>query len=73
MINFFLHQDLLGQILCLSPFLFVPVTLLVGTTGGYYDTDAYDGHGTAHKVQLEQDRCDRMETADAHKVCHLPE
>ena len=73
MIDFFLHQDLLGQILCLSPFLFVPVTLLMGTGGGYYDTDAYDGHGTAHPVQLEQDRCDRMVTADDGKMCKLPE
>ena len=63
MIDFFLHQDLLGQILCLSPFLFVPVTLLMGTGGGYYDSDAYDGHGTAHKVQLEEKTCERRETS----------
>jgi|TARA_Y100000389_G_scaffold200687_1_gene241677 hypothetical protein len=29
---------------------FVLVTLYFGTRGGYYDTDKYDGDGTAHKV-----------------------
>jgi len=28
--------------------LFVLATLFFGTKGGYYDTDAYDGNGTAH-------------------------
>ena len=72
MISFFLHQDLLGQILCLSPLLFVPMTLLMGMGGGYYDTDAYDGHGTAHPVKFEEKTCERRERADANKVCHLP-
>ena len=57
----------------LSPFLFVPITIMVGTTGGYYNTDAYDGHGTAHKVQLEETTCDRMEKAEDSKMCKLPE
>jgi hypothetical protein len=29
---------------------FVLVTLYFGTRGGYYDTEKYDGDGTAHKV-----------------------
>jgi hypothetical protein len=28
--------------------LFVIATLFFGTKGGYYDTDQYDGNGTAH-------------------------
>ncbi|MFM9042291.1 MAG: hypothetical protein ACKOHJ_08680 [Vulcanococcus sp.] len=28
--------------------LFVLATLFFGTKGGYYDTDKYDGNGTAH-------------------------
>jgi hypothetical protein len=28
--------------------LFVLATLFFGTKGGYYDTDDYDGNGTAH-------------------------
>ena len=28
--------------------LFVLATLFFGTEGGYYDTDDYDGNGTAH-------------------------
>jgi hypothetical protein len=28
--------------------LFVLTTLFFGTKGGYYDTDQYDGNGTAH-------------------------
>ena len=29
---------------------FVLVTLYFGTRGGFYNTDMYDGDGTAHKV-----------------------
>jgi len=29
---------------------FVLVTLYFGTRNGFYDTDNYDGDGTAHKV-----------------------
>tara|TARA_B100000927_G_scaffold164568_1_gene132606 strand:+ start:8643 stop:8777 length:135 start_codon:yes stop_codon:yes gene_type:complete len=29
---------------------FVLITLYFGTKGGYYNTDKYDGDGTAHKV-----------------------
>ena len=29
---------------------FVLITLYFGKKGGYYNTDKYDGDGTAHKV-----------------------
>ena len=29
---------------------FCVFTVYFGTKGGYYDTDKYDGDGTAHKV-----------------------
>ena len=38
---------LAGVLLCGSG-LFVLATLFFGTKGGYYDTDKYDGNGTAH-------------------------
>ncbi len=38
----------LGSILLVLSGLFVLATLFFGTKGGYYDTDDYDGNGTAH-------------------------
>jgi hypothetical protein len=38
----------LCSILVFGSGLFVLATLFFGTKGGYYDTDAYDGNGTAH-------------------------
>ena len=43
-------EHLLGNILVVVTIPFVIVTLYFGTKGGYYDTDKYDGDGTAHKV-----------------------
>lgn len=43
-------EHLLGNILVVVTIPFVVVTLFFGTKGGYYDTDKYDGDGTAHKV-----------------------
>jgi hypothetical protein len=43
-------EHLLGNILVFVTIPFVVVTLYFGTKGGYYDTDKYDGDGTAHKV-----------------------
>ena len=44
-------NDLLGQFLIWISIPFVLVTIYFGTKkGGYYDTDLYDGDGTAHKV-----------------------
>ena len=34
---------------------FVSLTLYMGTKGGYYDSDDYDGHGTAHKVLIDDE------------------
>jgi hypothetical protein len=41
---------MLGNFLLYASIPFVLVTLYFGTKGGYYDTDLYDGDGTAHKV-----------------------
>ena len=38
----------LGSILLGLSAAFVLATLFFGTKGGYYDTDDYDGNGTAH-------------------------
>ena len=41
---------MLGNFLIYICIPFVLTTLYFGTKGGYYDTDKYDGDGTAHKV-----------------------
>ena len=41
---------MLGNFLIYVCVPFVLTTLYFGTKGGYYDTDKYDGDGTAHKV-----------------------
>ena len=41
---------ILSDVLLWATIPFVLVTLYFGTRGGYYDTDKYDGDGTAHKV-----------------------
>lgn len=38
----------LGQLLPLLTVLFSISLFVFGNTGGYYDTDSYDGNGTAH-------------------------
>jgi len=38
----------LASVLIATSGLFCLTTLFFGTKGGYYDTDAYDGNGTAH-------------------------
>jgi len=38
----------LGTVLLFGSGLFVLASLYFGTRGGYYDTDDYDGNGTAH-------------------------
>jgi hypothetical protein len=38
----------LGSVLLVLSSLFCLTTLYFGTRGGYYDTDDYDGNGTAH-------------------------
>ena len=39
---------LLGKVLFFISIPFVLSTLYFGTKGGYYDSDKYDGNGTAH-------------------------
>jgi hypothetical protein len=38
----------LGTVLLATCGLFCLATLFFGTKGGYYDSDDYDGNGTAH-------------------------
>ncbi|MCT0249244.1 hypothetical protein [Synechococcus sp. CS-205] len=38
----------LGTVLLATSGLFCLATLYFGTRGGYYDSDDYDGNGTAH-------------------------
>ncbi|MCP9791235.1 hypothetical protein [Vulcanococcus limneticus] len=38
----------LGTVLLATSGLFVLASLFFGTKGGYYDSDDYDGNGTAH-------------------------
>ncbi|MFO7630615.1 MAG: hypothetical protein R6W06_14110 [Prochlorococcaceae cyanobacterium] len=38
----------LASVLLAGSGLFCLATLFFGTRGGYYDTDAYEGNGTAH-------------------------
>ena len=46
---------MLGTVLLLSALPFVSLTLYFGTKGGYYDSGDYDGHGTAHKVLIDEE------------------
>ena len=43
-----LEVIMLGKALLFVAIPFVLSTLYFGTRGGYYDTDDYDGNGTAH-------------------------
>lgn len=38
----------LATVLIFGSGIFVLTTLFFGTKGGYYDSDAYEGNGTAH-------------------------
>ena len=46
---------MLETALIFSALPFVALTLYFGTKGGYYDTEDYDGHGTAHKVLIDDE------------------
>tara|TARA_B100000214_G_scaffold186163_1_gene134200 strand:- start:1555 stop:1785 length:231 start_codon:yes stop_codon:yes gene_type:complete len=55
---------------------FVATTVIFGFLKGdndYYDSDAYEGHGTAHPVKLEETTCERMVKASDLRMCDLPE
>lgn len=41
-------ENLLGKLIAVAAIPFVLATLYFGTKGGYYDSDDYDGNGTAH-------------------------
>tara|TARA_B100000686_G_C16416962_1_gene775115 strand:+ start:609 stop:761 length:153 start_codon:yes stop_codon:yes gene_type:complete len=46
---------ILETVLILAALPFVALSLYFGTKGGYYDSDDYDGHGTAHKVLIDDE------------------
>ena len=46
---------ILETFLILAALPFVGLTLFFGTKGGFYDTDKYDGMGTAHKVLVDDE------------------
>jgi len=49
---------------------FVLITLCFGFIKGdnvYYESDAYDGNGTAHPVLFEKTTCERRETANGSR------
>ena len=46
---------ILETFLILAALPFVGLTIFFGTKGGYYDTDDYDGYGTAHEVLMDDE------------------
>tara|TARA_B100001989_G_scaffold96624_1_gene67385 strand:+ start:1170 stop:1349 length:180 start_codon:yes stop_codon:yes gene_type:complete len=48
-------EMMLETALILTAIPFVALTLFFGTKGGFYDSDDYDGHGTAHKVLIDDE------------------
>jgi len=58
---------MLGEALLWISIPFVLTTVYFGTKGGYYNTDKYDGNGTAHPVLFEETTCKRMEIANGSK------
>tara|TARA_B100000945_G_scaffold102720_1_gene81123 strand:+ start:366 stop:518 length:153 start_codon:yes stop_codon:yes gene_type:complete len=46
----------LETILIVAALPFVALSLYFGTKGGYYDSDDYDGYGTAHKVMMDDEK-----------------
>ena len=46
---------ILETFLIIAAIPFVGLSLYFGTKGGYYDTDDYDGYGTAHKVLIDDE------------------
>ena len=58
---------MLGEVLLWISIPFVLITLCFGFIKGenvYYESDAYDGNGTAHPVLFEETTCKRREIAD---------
>ena len=46
---------ILETVLIITALPFVALSLYFGTRGGYYDSDDYDGYGTAHKVLIDDE------------------
>ncbi len=49
---------------------FIVTTLIFGFVRGenfYYESDAYDGNGTAHPVLFEKNTCERRETVNGSR------
>ena len=61
---------MLGEVLLWISIPFVVVTLIFGFYKGenvYYESDLYDGNGTAHPVLFEETTCARREIADGQR------
>jgi len=61
---------MLGEVLLWISIPFVLITLCFGFIKGenvYYESDAYDGNGTAHPVLFEETTCKRRELADGSR------
>jgi hypothetical protein len=61
---------MLGEVLLWISIPFVLITLCFGFIKGenvYYESDAYDGNGTAHPVLFEKTTCERRETANGSR------
>tara|TARA_B100001059_G_scaffold167508_2_gene167200 strand:- start:240 stop:437 length:198 start_codon:yes stop_codon:yes gene_type:complete len=61
---------MLGEVLLWISIPFVLITLCFGFIKGenvYYESDAYDGNGTAHPVLFEETTCKRRELTDGSR------
>ncbi len=61
---------MLGEVLLWISIPFVLITLCFGFIKGenvYYESDSYDGNGTAHPVLFEETTCKRRELADGSR------
>ena len=61
---------MLGEVLLWISIPFVLITLCFGFIKGenvYYESDAYDGNGTAHPVLFEETTSKRRELADGSR------
>ena len=61
---------MLSEVLLWISIPFVLVTLIFGFYKGdnvYYESDAYDGNGTAHPVQFDKTTCERRETVNGSR------
>ena len=62
---------MLSEVLLWVSIPFVLITFCFGFIKGenvYYESDAYDGNGTAHPVKFEETACERRETANGPRT-----